>query len=101
MRRLVRVRSTNQGPIVRCIISCAFHSHNDTSGDKARILTDYSSVGSLVIESGDNRDNHLCIHIHAVNDIGIYFMFNLFADTLVCMLGYDSYIINHTRVLGG
>ena len=83
VRRLVRVRFTVQSPIVRCIISCAFHSHNDTSGDNARILTDYSSIGSLVMESGDNRDNHLRIHIHAVNDIGIYCMLNLFADTLM------------------
>lgn len=80
--KVVHVRSTVKSPIVS-IIPCAFHSHNDTSGDKARILTDYSCIGSALLEYPVITVITICVFTFAVNGIGICFMLKLFADALI------------------
>lgn len=93
------------------IIPCASHYSNHTSRDKARILTDYF-LHSISIEYPVITVTTVCVFTFAVNDIGICFMLNLFADALIYKLALvytsaellvstsNSYIMNHTRVHG-
>lgn len=67
------------------IIPYASRYSNHTSGDKARILTDYF-LHSISIEYPVITVTTVCVFTFAVNDIGICFMLNLFADALIYKL---------------